>query len=100
MFPGDINMGTLALQAGGVSEPALLYGWWFTASKFVLAKCPLRPMTRILIFQLKVKLLVVSLKGLVASCKVTLALSSLLSSVRKRGSWKEASVWRGLECRS
>jgi hypothetical protein len=34
------------------SESELLYDWWFTANQFVLATSPLRPTTRIFIFQL------------------------------------------------
>jgi hypothetical protein len=35
------------------SESELLYDWWFTSNHFVLATSPLRPTTRIFLFQLK-----------------------------------------------
>jgi hypothetical protein len=41
-------------QSESESESELLYDWRFTASQFVLATSPLRPTTRIFIFQLNI----------------------------------------------
>jgi hypothetical protein len=40
------------LESESESESELLYDWQFTANQFVLATSPLRPTTRIFIFQL------------------------------------------------
>jgi hypothetical protein len=44
----------LSVSLAAPSESELLYDWLFTANQFVLATSPLRPTTRIFIFQLNI----------------------------------------------